>query len=568
MIDFFVFNNRVIKPVKIPEGYSSKEMLGWTVCFPSDDCTVLNYEDGSTQIIIGDLINVKDLPAKLKKSDIINLLGHYYLISISTSSIKIFTGFLNILPIYFDAAKTIFSSGVTLINTVKAKKGEIDRAFILENVLFNYGFSNRTLYQDISLVPTNHFVEICGTAVSIDSHFNTLQLFSKQPNSYSLDAVANLFIDRAGLYFPEVKHAITFTGGFDGRTLTAVAQFLNVPFITTSFGAPGNDDLELPEIQSRQIGIDYIGYNLYDPGYLHCGFSKHAAHIINKSPGCNGYLYPHFSYHAEKISQLGIKYLLAGYFGSELFRALHIGGALTSEVLYQYFMLDKDSFREYVKNSGRLQFLGFNFEAELNELLNEMDTCFSGLPLDLTVNQKFYYFIFNEVFRKSFGTWITAQMQFVKVRTPFLDVQFITELLKSKYAGPNNDFATKNPFKRLKGQRLYAKVLQKTHSKLYNLKTGKGYCPKALLELPYRYQLLIPYLRKMLIRNKIPANIDNLGIISSIIFSFGNLESTAVGELFDNAHFKLKINGFSKKMKECDRDMILYILSNLSSSLP
>jgi hypothetical protein len=67
-----------------------------------------------------------------------------------------------------------------------------------------------------------------------------------------------------------------------------------------------------------------------------------------------------------------------------------------------------------------------------------------------SINHFFYHYIFTEVFRKVFGAWTVAQMQEMNVRLPFLDYDFVLELLKTDLAGCNNDFFTHNPLKRLK----------------------------------------------------------------------------------------------------------------------
>jgi hypothetical protein len=62
-------------------------------------------------------------------------------------------------------------------------------------------------------------------------------------------------------------------------------------------------------------------------------------------------------------------------------------------------------------------------------------------------------------------------------RSPFLDFDFVSELLKTRLAGINSRYMENNPLLRFKGQILYAKILEKLNSPLHHNPLDKGYKP-------------------------------------------------------------------------------------------
>jgi len=168
-----------------------------------------------------------------------------------------------------------------------------------------------------------------------------------------------------------------------------------------------------------------------------------------------------------------------------------------------------------------------NFKTEMTELIREMDNYKLNLnKLNLTKNQKFYCFVFEEAFRKLFGMQIVSQMKYIKVRSPYIDFVFIENILKTKLAGIYNDFFTDNPMKRYKGQLFYAKVLQKTHKLLFRGITGKGYCPSDLLSVRGYSNIIFCYLRKKVKKKFNPPIVDNLKIVSGIQQHYNKFDKT------------------------------------------
>ncbi|MFN2337329.1 MAG: hypothetical protein ABR560_10210, partial [Bacteroidales bacterium] len=81
---------------------------------------------------------------------------------------------------------------------------------------------------------------------------------------------------------------------------------------------------------------------------------------------------------------------------------------------------------------------------------------------------------------------------------PFLDARFLRELMGTEYAGIHSEFFEENPFRRYKGQLMYAHIIRKAFPALGRFATDKGYAPDDLLSLPGKLRIAKSYLGKRL----------------------------------------------------------------------
>jgi asparagine synthase (glutamine-hydrolysing) len=564
MIPYFLIYHKTNK-INDPDDSIILKSGEWIICFEKKKKFEIVENENGKFYLLGDLINKERL--NVQPFNIFDLKGNFYLIYHSEKSVEIYNSLFSVLPIYYSQKHSVISNSISQIFNYSLTSNSIEKKFILENLIFNYGLFDRSLYKEIHLLPSNSYIRI-----NDKNHFEIVKhtfITDFFPNSMSsgkktLDILAGSFIQNVSKYFPPEPFSITFTGGFDGRTLVACAQNERKEFRTCSFGIYGNDDVDLPHRQAALLNIPYSCYSLNSDSYLTSGFQFHVDQLISHSPGFNAFLYPHFSYLAHQESEK-CSCLVTGYFGSELFRALHITGALSSELLKQLFVTKDDKlFVKSVRESRRLELLNLEFfKVELEELIEELVEYRRHLNNELSLNQQFYVFVFEEMFRKIFGTLITAQSEFIRIRTPFLDFEFIISLLSSSFAGINNDFFTHNPMKRFKGQRVYAEIIRRTNPVIYKQMTGKGYAPADLAN-PLRYpKILIPYLHKKIIKNNQPENLDNLGIISGIKknkFQFDK-SINSENDYFNIQLLRAKLESLTPFTPESERDSLLHSLS-------
>ncbi|MFC2116958.1 hypothetical protein ACFLTU_10815 [Bacteroidota bacterium] len=521
-------------------------------------------------IIIGDCINIEQIDSSQIQIDyIIHMLkGNFYAFLVQNNKLYITSSAFGLLPVYFIQGFSLISSSVSLIKENTSSSLSENKKWLVNQYLFNFQFGTDTFYEEINLFPCMSYLILDGTSKTFNKYFSIEDAFEEKPVPWrvSMNSLSDLFIKNTKLYIPDSGSVISFTGGFDGRTLVSVATKYNKQFETFSYGKKENDDVFIPQKNARKLGISYSWLDL-SKEYSGNEYYGSALNYIYSTNGSNGFLYAHVDYSARKIKQKS-DILISGVCGSELFRAVHATGAITSKAIIELFKQDDFKFfKKLVLESYVFKFVDIaDYKSSIEEVINEAWRYKNNLNNRLDKNQKLYVFLYEEIFRKFFGAWVKAQMKYINVRTPYIDFDFFKEVIKTELSGAYSDFLTGNPIKRFKGQLLYAEIIRKTNKKLYALKTGKGYAPYIVRVSVLRPFLLIPFLLKRIRRNVITTNLDNLGIISGIkntVYSkttrtnFESLNSHDLDRLYKQSE---KLDDFSK---ESMRDTILMAWSNL-----
>lgn len=522
-------------------------------------------------IIIGDYIGDEETLLATKNDDIPKLRGNFYALVIFNKEVSLYSSLFSILPVYYKVDQCIVSSSISLLQKCVPQAYTIDKKYILENLLFNYGFFNRSLYNEIKLVPCHssiQFVKNKQLDILINKIFWIHELFcSSLRKGIRANELSDMFIETTKHYFPEEHFDIAFTSGFDGRTLVSCALHHDKKFDTFSFGRAQIDDVRIPRSNAKTLKIPYQSFDISTESYLSNHYFDNAIEYCTQGYLGNGFLQAHYIYSTKKISDRS-KYMLSGYVGSELFRALHATGTVTSVALKDLFTIsDENTIRAKLKNSKTLEVLNKKeFTNELKELIEEVILYKRNLSKENTLNQQFYTFIFEETVRKFFGQKITTQQKYINVRTPFLDYQFVKALLNSQYAGANNDFFTKNPLKRAKGQYIYADIIKKTNKTIYRQMTGKGYRPIDVRNMFYMINIVYPFFKKRFIKKVKKTYMDNFGIVSGVLKHKHLLRSFMDNDTFFN-HQKINqiLDELTVYSPETKRDTLLMALSLLKN---
>ncbi|MBN1187864.1 MAG: hypothetical protein JXB49_36660 [Bacteroidales bacterium] len=489
-----------------------------------------------------------------------------YQVVISKEKIQIYSESFGLSPLYlFSNEKfTIIASDINLIRDKLQNEYSLkfNNRFILDKALFNYSLFQDTVFKEIILVPSNHIVEITNS-IQFRCVLNIEEEFTSKPIPYkkSIGNLVDLFIS---LNKNKIKNDdfISFTSGFDGRSLIALSRYLNKKVSAYSFGSHDNVDISLPIEQSQLINQDFIPIYLDENDYLY-KFATLSDEVIMSSAANSNILQLHWYYASEFISKKAST-IIMGLFGSELFRAAHIAGQFTSPALVGYFKdIEGDTWINKLHNSDSLKFLNAdNFKNELESLIADLKQ-YKEKVIHLTESQRFYKYIFDEVFRKFFGMQIIQPMRNnVNVINPYIDSTFVIELLKTELAGVNNDFFTHNPLKRFKGQLFYAELLKRISPEMLPLITGKGYSPGDLLTSLGRLKIAIAYANKKVNPKLTTPNLDNLAIISGFERHKSKFLSIGINEDYFNKKYILDIlNNNRWKTDAILRDKLFETLS-------
>ena len=433
-----------------------------------------------------------------------NISGHFYFLFIDKNRKQIFIGnsFLGILPLYYYQSKnTIFFSDNALIIGSHCKISEPNKRFILETVLFNYPVFNHSILKNIFLLPVNSYIKITERNIHILDHTHIEDFFHSKPIPWrkSIEKLKADYFQNIQKYFPSEKYITALTGGFDGRTLSATGLYFKRKFDCYSFGTSNALDTKLPPHLANIAGLDYYHIKL-DDNYVQNKSLDSGLEFVQNASGTASFARAHYLYAAKVLAQ-NYNYIITGNFGSEIFRAAHIPGIMFAENLIALFNEpDLNVALLNIKNSSAYRFLNEqNYEKEWEDLEHDLKKHKAFQQNNgFTQNQKFYIIIFEEVFRKYFGAEMVNQFKYIKNRTPFLDLNFVKSLLSSKIAGVYSEFFEENPFKRFKGQVLYAHIIAEAFPLFNKIKTDKGYAPGDLLSKSGNLKILFNYIKKRL----------------------------------------------------------------------
>ena len=388
--------------------------------------------------------------------------GHYYWFHRKGNTIECGSSFGGLLPLYYrdrDGRVDIASSAMDIARA-RGLTGD-DRSWLLERTLFNYPLFGRTPWK------------LCA-----------------------------VFEQECKLMIPARGFALSFTGGFDGRTLLGAARKLGRPdFTTYGFGAPGESDIVLPETQARALGVPYRAI-LLDDRYVREDALASALTFMDLS-GQEGNLgRPHYHYAARLLAGEHT-HIVTGNFGSELFRALHAPGEMMTEHLIDVFSSPDDGWRVRLIAAA-----GSAFAGEAEELADGLAAYLAEVD-GLTPSQRFYRFVFDELFRKYFGPEIVVQSHFLRNRTPFLSLRFVEAVHRTAWAGVHARLFERDRTRRMKGQAFYAAFLCRADPRLYRMPTNKGYAPVDVAE---RWRLPLLAARSLWKRAVAPERADSNGV--------------------------------------------------------
>lgn len=450
----------------------------------------------------------KELHTKRSIDFIINnLYGHYYYLFYDRNTRKFFAGnsLFSILPLYYvlDNGRLILSDNAFSLGRYIGKE-TFSKRFILESLLFNYPLFNHSVIEGVSLLPSNSGIAIDRRGVKVTRHTAIEDLFCRKPLPMKISAgpMTDVFLQAVKKYLPEENYYTALTGGFDGRTLTAAGRYQERSFSCYCFGTSASYDLKIAYEVASKADIPFFAINL-DDVYFRDHSLEAGKNFIISSSGTGTFTRAHYLFAAGLLAGK-TRYLVTGNFGSEIFRAVHVPGVVISPNLYSVF--SSGSPAEACQRLWSSSVMKWLNQAEMSSEKRHLESDIAGLPCfnaehkDLSRNMQFYIFVFEELFRKYFGAEMICQLGLLNNRTPFIDIDFLKELLSTEFAGIHSGFFEENPFKRYKGQVLYAYIIRKAFPLLGQILTDKGYKPDDLISASGVPRIVTGYIRKRLKR--------------------------------------------------------------------
>jgi hypothetical protein len=466
----------------------------------------------------GDPIVRKPLPEEIPEERVPqviteNITGHYYYLTLTKSTGRIVAGnsMFGILPLYYCGTGDRMVASDNAINLGKhVKNSTVSGRFVLEMVLFGYPLFNHSILEEIKLLGSNSYLSVCNGKWTESKHFTVEDIFVINPLPWKrvVEETAENSIETFAAYMPDRQYASALTGGFDGRTLMSVGLRLGKEMTAFTFGTEDSDDVMIASGLAASAGIPFrwiaLGDDYVNNESLMCG-----EEFILNSSGAATFARAHYLY-SSKLLARDFRVMVTGNFGSEIFRSPHIAGTVISPNIVSLFTAGTPlKAYELLEETPEFKCLNIrNLEYAWESLKSDitMLPCFNPGYAGLTMNQKFYVFVFEEVFRKYFGAEMANQFRYLINRTPFLDVELLKVIFGSRLAGIHSDFFEHNPVKRFKGQVLYAHIIRKSYPAFGKILTDKGYAPCDLLTLHGKASIAFNYARKKLMNKRLHAD--------------------------------------------------------------
>jgi hypothetical protein len=429
-----------------------------------------------------------------------NVSGHYYFVLQKNDGCYIGNSLFSMLPVYYHVSGTLIISNNVLDIKKIIENGEVNKRFFLENILFNYPLFDISYFSDIALLPANSYIKFKNGVLNTVKHTRLEEYFTSSPRHWkkSVSDISDLFIDTSKKYFPDEPSSYALTGGFDGRTLVACSLFHGNNFDAFCFGSDDSEDIVIGKYVADKVGLNYSQFEL-DETYVKKHSKSCGIEFVKNASGSATCARAHYLYAAKELAEK-YRYVVTGNFGNEVLQTTNVVGVVTSPNVYNLFASDTyDEAVRRIRNSPEYTWLNMdNLKWEWESLLEDIkilpsfDNTYSGL----TKTQKYYITFYEEVMRKYFGAELTNQFKYIINRTPYLDIRFFKEIVKTELAGANREFFIRNPLKRYKGQIIYGHIIKNTSPLLGRIRSSWGYKPDDLVTYSGKLKIVYGYLKR------------------------------------------------------------------------
>lgn len=417
--------------------------------------------------------------------------GNYCYIRISkdSSEVLICNSPYGVIPINYSQQQNtlIISSSLTFIkDTIKTKT--VNNTALVNIALFDTILGDNTLIREIKQVQYGKKIYFNNDKVETQRYYKHYEHFLNPPikRKDCINDLSNILKENAQHFPDERKFLMGLTGGYDCRmnfSLIPSKHYKNI--VAYTYGLSESIEIKVAEKIAKKYSLNYkkiILEDNYEKEYI-----NNADEVLRLGDGFTPFMRANYYYAHKQLSILSNE-CLTGMYGSEFIKPMHVledSVTINRSTVEAFFSNDIlksiEDYFERVKNSSDNY---FNKSVFSNEALNETlelinEEYISGLE-KLNKEQRIFYFYLNEGMRKYFMELIRIDKMFVEHYIPYLDLDFLELLLKTEYAGVNNNIFNESVIKRRKGQLLYVDVINKFKPELNNIKVDRGYKPKYL----------------------------------------------------------------------------------------
>ncbi|PIU28234.1 MAG: hypothetical protein COT09_05680 [Candidatus Hydromicrobium americanum] len=377
-------------------------------------------------------------------------------------------------PLYYMElrGKFIFASELKAILEYPEVKREIDLSGVAEYALFNYPLGEHTFVKNIRRFPPGEIWEFDVRATSQlrfhkKKYWEIGELLKEKtlPAREGLKQSGEVFNKIVGdLTKEESKVGLTLSAGYDSRVILSALKSSQIRALT--FGKRTDREVIVASKLAKLVGCKHL-IQEFEENFTDriMDFLYQTVRITDGL--CNithSWLLYVFNLQREFINPCFV-----GFGGSELIRGLQ-NTALSFSPNSKKLLLSCN-----LQLATNIQYLGF-FSPEL--LKNANDERFTTHDSRFTIRERALFFTLEEIMRKYYGADIALMESQVQVRIPYMDYDFLKFILRTPFSILHTAPFSRNPFERLKGQKLSASIIKYNEPKLLEVPTDRGYLPR------------------------------------------------------------------------------------------
>lgn len=438
--------------------------------------------------VLTDLINLQDVHLKYKGNFCI------FRINKNTRNLQIVNSQLGLCHVYY-----YHNSDVMIVSNnlshFKHLNLEYNYSAIYQKLMFTYEITDNTSITGVKRLNPGEIINFEGNNIRSTIGVSIKNLFEPVTfEKFNVEKYISLFnssvSEKAGC---DSNINVSFTGGFDGRTIVSSLLNLGLPVNAYSFGKNNGENTRIPLGISKEIGIKYNPVYLeseYESNYV-----KDAKKVIYFSDGMSFNERANYIFAFRRLAEKS-RYVLSGLIGGETLRPVHLRTDYLNENYYQLFYLNNQNLIDSISQSKlfkeSINSINNDSISELKEIVFEKQK-----KIRIIRNQEngFLYYLFDLMetgFRMYYGTEIHFERQFCSNLTPFYDIDLLQYLLSTDYVEIFKQAFKPGKIHRWSGQKIYAKIIEQNFKSLNNFAVDRGYPPGYLLN-PLKL-IFIPYL--------------------------------------------------------------------------
>lgn len=413
--------------------------------------------------------------------------GNFVIIQLNTDGFKIYSDHFATKKFFYWQKENDFIISDELQEVLKYSMAKPDKNSIAIYALTYHFIGGATLYENIKVNQPGQVLEYKNGKIQNSSYWNPGDLLEIGKQDIKISELAKSLtnsIQTSIDYLGIKKISLSLTAGVDSRLLFSIAQNLGIDTHTYTYGNSKSIDC----IQAKSIANKYgMQHKIYDINFDKSSFRDYAQKSIEIGQSLASLHRAHRIAAIEKESEFSDSMIL-GTMGGEFVKGANHDDYIISDFVYEF---SQNQHIEVIKKyliAKNIKWEGLDLDYLLDFF---KDQSWSKKPEFVD----FFALIDIAASAHHGQNNIQYQNYFKTILTPFLDIDYLEILFKSKYNFLNKKKYRSKFYSRLMNHQFAAELQSYLHPKLAEIPYNSGFIAKEYKFNKY-YALLLARYRK------------------------------------------------------------------------